>query len=302
MSNASRCLTLAAAILISMSVPGHAQLTVIGPGISGDYSVTDGTTLWSLVQNVTTNTPPGDNGKNAILRDYVVATGSNGTTSVFSLGELNPNFGGTNTAPFIGVNGSTYSLIDPNANAAGRNVSNLASLKVFAVAALPNGAGGQSSSVNLSGSVTNPGQYTLSNLQNNFTPVHETVGTDVYTGVPLFTFINPSNPNILNQIVITSGTDGYEVVLSLAELDPIFGGNPANLLPYADTEGDFPTNGIARTILPLDNRHGRWLSNLDSVIVVQAAVPEPSTRAMMLIGFAGLGFVFRQSRRKTSFA
>jgi hypothetical protein len=32
------------------------------------------------------------------------------------------------------------------------------------------------------------------------------------------------------------------------------------------------------------------------------AVPEPSTWAMMLIGFAGLGFVFRKSRRKVSFA
>jgi hypothetical protein len=32
------------------------------------------------------------------------------------------------------------------------------------------------------------------------------------------------------------------------------------------------------------------------------AVPEPSTWAMMLIGFAGLGFAFRQSRRKVSFA
>jgi hypothetical protein len=255
-----------------------------------------------VFQNVTTSTPPGDNSKNAILRDYVVATGSNGTTSVFSLGELNPNFGGTNTAPFIAVNGSTYSLIDPNANASGRNVSNLSSLQVLAVDALPNGAGGQSTSVNLSGSVKSPGQYTLSALQNNFTPVHETVGTDVYTGVPLYTFINPSDPNILNQIVITSGTDGYEVVLSLAELDPNFGGNPANLLPYADTGGDFPTNGIARTILPLDNRHGRWLSNLDSVIVAQAAVPEPSTWAMMLLGFAGLGFAFGQSRRKASFA
>jgi hypothetical protein len=31
-------------------------------------------------------------------------------------------------------------------------------------------------------------------------------------------------------------------------------------------------------------------------------VPEPSTWAMMLIGFAGLGFVFRQSRRKVSIA
>jgi hypothetical protein len=36
--------------------------------------------------------------------------------------------------------------------------------------------------------------------------------------------------------------------------------------------------------------------------VVSPGVPEPSTWAMMLIGFAGLGFVFRQSRRKVSIA
>jgi hypothetical protein len=32
------------------------------------------------------------------------------------------------------------------------------------------------------------------------------------------------------------------------------------------------------------------------------AVPEPQTWALMLIGFVGLGFAFRQSRRKVSFA
>jgi hypothetical protein len=32
------------------------------------------------------------------------------------------------------------------------------------------------------------------------------------------------------------------------------------------------------------------------------AVPEPATWAMMLIGFLGLGFAFRQSRRRVSFA
>jgi hypothetical protein len=36
--------------------------------------------------------------------------------------------------------------------------------------------------------------------------------------------------------------------------------------------------------------------------VVPGAVPEPSIWAMMLLGFAGLGFAFRQSRRKASFA
>jgi hypothetical protein len=33
-----------------------------------------------------------------------------------------------------------------------------------------------------------------------------------------------------------------------------------------------------------------------------SSVPEPGTWAMMLLGFAGLGFAFRQSRRKVSFA
>jgi hypothetical protein len=36
--------------------------------------------------------------------------------------------------------------------------------------------------------------------------------------------------------------------------------------------------------------------------VVVGGVPEPGTWAMMLLGFAGLGFAFRQSRRKVSFA
>jgi MYXO-CTERM domain-containing protein len=33
-----------------------------------------------------------------------------------------------------------------------------------------------------------------------------------------------------------------------------------------------------------------------------AAAPKPSTWAVMLLGFAGLGFAFRHSRRKVSFA
>jgi hypothetical protein len=36
--------------------------------------------------------------------------------------------------------------------------------------------------------------------------------------------------------------------------------------------------------------------------ITASAVPEPSTWAMMLLGFAGLGFAFRQSRRKAAVA
>jgi PEP-CTERM motif len=44
------------------------------------------------------------------------------------------------------------------------------------------------------------------------------------------------------------------------------------------------------------------VQSTDQISAGVAGVPEPSTWAMMLIGFAGLGFAFRQSRRKVSFA
>jgi hypothetical protein len=286
------------AAMIGINTQGNAALLdVIGPGINSDTTVADGTTLWSLVGGVTSSTPTGDNGKNAILRYYVVASGGGGT-SVFSLGEIDPAFGGTGVAPIIASNGGSYSLVDPAAGASGRNVPNLTSLQVFAAPALPQGTGGPSTGINLSGLVTNPGSYTQSTLQTSFAPVQETVSGDKYTGVPLWTFINPSSlAHVTNQIVITSATDGYEVVLSLAELDPNLGGNPNNLLPYADTGTDFPGDGVARTILPLDNKHGRWVSNLSDVTVADA-VPELSTWAMMILGFAGIGFMaYRRKSR-----
>ena len=51
--------------------------------------------------------------------------------------------------------------------------------------------------------------------------------------------------------------------------------------------------------------NGHFPSNITFQVQSDAAepgVPEPSTWAMMLIGFLGLGFAFRASRRKVSFA
>jgi hypothetical protein len=79
---------------------------------------------------------------------------------------------------------------------------------------------------------------------------------DTYTGLPFFSLIDPSDPDILNQYVVTAGTDGYEVLFSLAELDPAYGASAAinvvDLVPYADTGGNFPGDGIARIITPGD--------------------------------------------------
>jgi hypothetical protein len=63
---------------------------------------------------------------------------------------------------------------------------------------------------------------------------------------------------------------------------------PTGAGPYSVTELIvFDTHGAS----------GSFSSTIDV-----SGVPEPSTWAMMLIGFAGLGFALHRSRRKMSFA
>jgi hypothetical protein len=254
--------------------------------------------------DITTSTPSGDNGKNAIFRYYLLATGLGGQQSIVSLGEIDPNFGGTAAvAPFVafqttgsGLLASPELIVPGAAGAANRDLLGLTSLQLLSVPALPPGTGLPSSAVQLSGAVTNPGSYNQTALQTNFTPVAETVGTDTYTGVPLYTFLNPSNSDSANQLVVVQATDGYELVTSLAELDPAFGGSLSDLLPYADTAGNFPADGVARTLFPTDNAHGRWVSNVDSIDV--QGVPEPGSVTLLTIALIAMATVRNRTLRR----
>ena len=252
---------------------------------------------------ITTSTPAGDNGKNAILRYYLVATNATGQQSVVSLGEIDPNFGGTSSpAPIVAFKNTGGGLLSAPElvlpNQPGRDLTNLTSLQILSVPALPGPppTSVPSTAVQLSGNVAAPGSYSLTDLQNKFTPVHPAILGDTYTGVPLWTFLNPTAVGTTNQIVTTQGTDGYEVVLALAELDPTLGGNPNDLLPYADNGGNFPGDGVARTIYATDNKQGRWESNLDAVNVAEA--PEPGSLTLLAVGLAALGTAWR--RRQTA--
>ena len=62
--------------------------------------------------------------------------------------------------------------------------------------------------------------------------------------------------------------------------------------------GGMGSNGDPNTLYFTDGIDGETHGLFGAI----SAVPEPATWAMMLIGFAGLGFAFRQSRRKVSFA
>ncbi len=86
--------------------------------------------------------------------------------------------------------------------AAGRGLVNLTSLQLLAVPAV-SGSGGPSTAVQLTGNVAQPGSYTKTDLQNDFTPVMSTISGDTYTGVPLWTFLDASDPMATDQVVIT---------------------------------------------------------------------------------------------------
>jgi hypothetical protein len=107
-----------------------------------------------------------------------------------------------------------------------------------------------------------------------------------------------------------------DVILNPSTVGPWFS-NPA--LNADNGNHIYSTSALAGQIDPsipagtyvafedLDFRTGSDFNYFDDTFVftnvaTTSGVPEPSTWAMMLFGFVGLGFAFRQSRRKVSFA
>jgi DMSO/TMAO reductase YedYZ molybdopterin-dependent catalytic subunit len=274
---------------------------------SGPGAVTDtftGVSLWTLLGGTASGASDVVTGtqKNAILSNYIVATGTNGSQSLISLGEIDPAFGGTGPQYLVAYaeNGQTLSapkLIVPQDSTGTRDISSLASLNVAAVPAAPVGPGGLSTQFKVSGAVSTPGTYTLSSLQ---APAFQAItdqnvtyiagggrsAPDNYTGVSFWSLLTSAGMNqsqATTSYVVATGTDGYQVVFSAAELNPAFGA-ASDLVAYADSADNgtsLGSNGFARLVLPGDNHGGRYVSNLSS-IEVGNAVPEPNSGMLIL--------------------
>lgn len=137
-------------------------------------------------------------------------------------------------------------------------------------------------SISITGAVAKPLTLSAADLKKmpraTVTLKHDNVET-VYEGVPIHEILRqagvPLGPELrgkgLATYVISTSSDGYRVVYSLAELDPGFSDNQVVL---ADTTGGKPLppqHGPFRIIAPRDKRASRSARMVTKLEIVQAA-------------------------------
>lgn len=263
--------------------------------------------------------------RNDFLRNYVVATGSDGYRAVVSVGEIHPNFGQQENLVAYQFNGQPLGdngfarITAPGDLAGGRYVSNLDSLQVLSstpASQFGNIGGGVSTQFNLTGLVADPGVYNLATLQAlpsvtqsvTYQAGQSTV-SGTFTGVPIWTLLNDAglmtNPAVRNDILgkylVATGTDGYKAVIAMGEIHPRFG-NRDYLVAYDFNGQGLGEDGFARLVLPGDERGGRFVSNLIGLEVLDglgfASAPEPATGLLLLGALPGF-WLLRGRRAET---
>ena len=272
-----------------------ATYTTHGIPITDTYT---GVKLWDLLGEAggVTVTSAGHD----ILSKYVVATGADGDKAVFALGEIHPDFAAQpimvaydDTNGRFGPHGwdGRARMVVPGDHTNGRNISDLVKLQVLSLPEpRPTGPGGPAEQLLLSGDVADPTivtPETLAALNNSVTMTatyvssHEGTITDTYTGVSLWTLIEDAglltDPHVkndlLNFIVVGTGSDGYRAIISVGEIAPQFGNQPV-LVAYADTIGHLGPGGRAsamQLVVPGDTQVGRYVENLVSLEVIDTS-------------------------------
>jgi hypothetical protein len=155
--------------------------------------------------------------------------------------------------------------------------------------------GGVSTSFDVIGDVTNPQSFNLQSLQ-AFTPSttvqdYFVAGSSAtlgeYNGALLWDLLKSAgievNPSVKNDLdrkyVVVTGTDCYQAVLAMSELDPSIAGSTQATIAYGQWVNGQDTslagNGFARLILPGDKKGARSVSNVAQIQVVSVPPPTP---------------------------
>ena len=101
--------------------------------------------------------------------------------------------------------------------------------------------------------------------------------SEAYTGPTLFQLLeqvgivtDPAQKNdILRKSVVITASDCYQVVVSLGEILPTFGGSQPVLVAWGDGKGNplAEDEGMARLIVLGDKAGGRYVSNIIRIVV-----------------------------------
>lgn len=146
-------------------------------------------------------------------------------------------------------------------------------------------SGGYAASFRLTGAVQTPQTFDPAALA-ALPPSRQTVDffagasglvSQTYIGVSLNDLlakagiiVDPTVKNdVLRYYVVVTGTDCYEVLLSLGELEPDFGGSAQVLVAYAYGDGTplSASEGAMRLVVPGDKKGGRYVSNIARISV-----------------------------------
>ncbi len=256
-----------------------------------------GVSLWTLLTDAKGggDIPTNPQVKNDFLRKYVVVTGSDGRKAVVAVGEIHPNFGhqadlvayDVNSQP-LGDDGFAR-LVVPKDQSGGRYIPNLVGLEVRgSTAPQVSLGGGIAPQFRLSGDVKRTGTFTPADLQKfptmtqnvTFRAGQNTV-TGAFTGVSVWAFLTDpnggggiiTNPQVQNdslrKYLVATGSDGYQVVVALSEIDPQLGNQP-DLIAVAFNGGSLGQDGLTRLVVPGDTFGGRYVSNLVSLEVLDS--------------------------------
>jgi hypothetical protein len=92
--------------------------------------------------------------------------------------------------------------------------------------------------------------------------------------------VNPDNKNDLDRkYIVVTGTDCYQGIFSMGEIDPTLGGSDQVTVAYAQwVNGQLTrlgTDGFARIIIPADKKGARRVTNIARIQVVSVPPPTP---------------------------
>lgn len=155
--------------------------------------------------------------------------------------------------------------------------------------------GGASTSFDVTGDVINPQSFNLQSLEalspsitvQDYFVAGSSTSQGEFTGVLLWDLLNDVgievNPTVKNDLerkyVVVTGTDCYQAVFAMGELDPTVGGTDQVTIGYAQwvnhQETSLGSNGFARILVPGDKKGARLVSNIAHIQVISVPAPTP---------------------------